>query len=113
MERKILKKAALIADQRETFAVRVIGDVPCVSPSGYCAWRGRPERPRKAANRALLTEIRRVHAAHRGRGHRASRSRAERLMRHEGIRAGALRRFRACPALREIIAKVRRGATGS
>jgi hypothetical protein len=38
-----------------------------VSPAGYYAWRGRPESPRKAANRALLTEIRQVHTAHRGR----------------------------------------------
>jgi HTH-like domain len=33
----------------------------------FYAWRGRPESLRKTANRALLTEIRRVHMAHRGR----------------------------------------------
>ena len=58
-------KFRLIADQRETFPVRVMCDVMDVSPVGY--WRGRPESPRKAANRALPTEIRRVHTAHRGR----------------------------------------------
>ncbi len=61
----------------------------------------------KVANRALLTEIRRVHTTHRGRygaprihaalradGQTASRSRVERLMHHHGIRARTPRRFR-------------------
>ena len=60
-------KFRLIEDQREAFPVRVMCDVMGVSAAGYYAWRGRPESPRKAANRALLTEIRRVHSAHRGR----------------------------------------------
>ena len=61
-------KFRLIEDQREAFPVHVMCDVRGVSPgAGYYAWRGRPESPRKAANRALLTEIRRVHLAHRGR----------------------------------------------
>ncbi len=102
-------KFRLIEDQREAFPVRVMCDVMGVSAAGYYAWRGRPESPRKAANRALLTEIRRVHLAHRGRygvprihaalhslGHTASRGRIERLMRHHGIRAIMARRFRAC-----------------
>ena len=54
-------KFRLIEDQRERFPVRVVCDVMGVSPAGYYAWRGRPESPRKMANRALLTEIRRVH----------------------------------------------------
>ena len=58
-------KFRLIADQRETLPVRVMCDVLDVSPAGYYAWRGRPESLRKMANRALLTEIRRVHMAHR------------------------------------------------
>jgi transposase InsO family protein len=102
-------KFRLIADQREMFPVRVMCDVMGVSPAGYYAWRGRPESPRKAANRALLTEIRRVHTAHRGRygaprihaalragGYMASRGRVARLMRHQGIRAITPRRFRVC-----------------
>ena len=60
-------KFRLIEDQRERFPVRVVCDVMGVSPAGYYAWRGRPESPRKMANRALLTEIRRVHTTHRGR----------------------------------------------
>jgi putative transposase len=98
-----------IADQRETFPVRIMCDVMGVSPAGYYAWRGRPESPRKIANRVLLTEIRRVHTAHRRRygaprihaalraeGYRASRGRVERLMRYHGIRALTPRRFRVC-----------------
>jgi hypothetical protein len=78
MEREILKNAAhllgttemkfhIIEDQRETFPIRVLCDVMGVSPAGYYAWRGRPESPRKTANRALLAEIRSLHLAHRGR----------------------------------------------
>jgi transposase-like protein len=120
MEREILKKRCAffrkrrneippIEDQREMFPVRVMCDVMGVSPAGYYAWRGRPESPGKAANRALLTGIQRVHAAHRGRycaprihaalhaeGHKASRGRVERLMRHHGIQAQTQRRFRVC-----------------
>jgi len=32
-----------------------------VSPSGYYAWRSRPDSPRQIANRDLLADIRRVH----------------------------------------------------
>jgi hypothetical protein len=35
-----------------------------VSPSGYYAWGSRPDSSRKLANRALLVDIRRVHAQH-------------------------------------------------
>ena len=102
-------KFRLIEDQREAFPVRVLCDVTGVSAAGYYAWRGRPESPRKAANRVLLAEIRRLHLAHRGRygaprihmalrseGHTASRGRVERFMRHHGIRAITARRFRVC-----------------
>ncbi|MGC2094493.1 MAG: IS3 family transposase, partial [Methylocella sp.] len=90
-------KFRLIEDRRETFKVRAMCGVPGVSLAGYCAWRGRPERHRKAVNRALLAGIRRVHTSHRGRsgaprihaalraeGHKASRGRGARLIRHQG-----------------------------
>jgi putative transposase len=99
----------MIEDQREMFPVRVLCDVMGVSAAGYYAWRSRPESSRKAANRVLLCEIRRLHLAHRGRygaprihaalrglGHTASRGRVERLMRHHGIGAMVPRRFRVC-----------------
>ena len=100
-------KFRLIEEQRKMFPVRALCDVMGVSPAGYYAWRGRPESLRKAANRVLLSEIRRLHVAHRGRygaprihaalrglGHMASRGRVERLMRHHGIQAIMPRRFR-------------------
>ena len=45
----------LIEDQRDVWPVRVICDALSVSPSGYYAWRSRPESPRKIANRELLS----------------------------------------------------------
>src|SRR5215467_14669673 len=54
----------LIEDHREIWPVRVMCEALSVSPSGYYAWRSRPDSPRKIANRALLVDIRRVHAQH-------------------------------------------------
>jgi transposase InsO family protein len=100
-------KFRFIEDHRDTWPVRLMCDALEVSRSGYYAWRGRPESPRAAANRALLAAIRCVHARHRGRygaprihaalraeGRFVSRSRVERLMHRHGIRAMTQRRFR-------------------
>jgi putative transposase len=102
-------KFRFIEDQRVILPVRVLCDVMGVSPAGYYGWRRRPESFRQAANRALLSEIRRLRLAHRGRygaprihaalrdlGHGASRGRIERFMRCHGIRAMAPRCFRVC-----------------
>ena len=99
----------IIEDCRDEYPVRVLCEALDVSPSGYYAWRSRPESPRKTANRALLTEIRqlheqhrkrygapRIHAALRAHGRIVSRGRVERLMRHHGIRAQRPRAFRVC-----------------
>jgi putative transposase len=99
----------LIEDQRDIWPVRVICDALSVSPSGFYAWRSRPESARKIANRELLVDIRRVHADHRGRygaprihaelraeGQIVSRKRIERVMHRHGIRAHAPRRYRIC-----------------
>jgi len=98
-----------IEDQRGVWPVRVMCDALSVSPSGYYAWRSRPESPRNIADRGFLGDIRRVHAHHRERygaprihaelraeGHTVSRKRIERVMRQYGIRARAPRRYRAC-----------------
>src|SRR6266853_1276190 len=90
----------LIEDHRLVWPVRVMCDALSVSPSGYYAWRSRPESPCKIANR----ELQRIHAHHRGRysaprihaelraeGKAVSRKRIERVMRHHGIRARAPR----------------------
>ena len=99
----------LIEDDRDVWPVRVMCDAPSVSPSGFYAWRSRPESPREIANRELLRDIRRVHGDHRGRygapridaalraeGQSVSRKRIERVMRRHGIRAHAPRRYRVC-----------------
>lgn len=97
-----------IEDHRQEHPVRLMCRVLGVSPSGYYAWRGRPESPRTLANRRLLADVRRLHAQHRGRygsprihaalraeGDTVSRGRIERLMRRHGLRGVAARRF--CP----------------
>src|SRR5207237_4357464 len=89
--------------------VRVMCAALSVSPSGYYTWRSRPDSPRKIANRALLVDIRRVHAQHQERygaprihaelraaDHTVSRKRVERVMHRQGIRARTPRRYRVC-----------------
>jgi putative transposase len=78
--------------------VRRLCQVLGVSPSGYYAWRERPESAQVRANRKLLVEIRSVHAHSRGtygsprvyadlrlRGFRVGRNRIARLMRLEKL----------------------------
>lgn len=99
----------IIADCCDEYPVRVLCDALGVSPSGYYAWRTRPESPRKAANRQLLGDIRRLHDTHRLRygvprihaalranGHTASRGRLERLMRRHGLQAQRAKTYRVC-----------------
>jgi len=99
----------LIEDHRDVWPVRVMCDALTVSPSGFYAWRSRPESPRKIANRELLADIQRVHAQHRERygaprihvelraeGHTVSRKRVARLMHRHGIQARAPQRYRVC-----------------
>lgn len=111
-----------IEDHRQEHPVRLMCRVLGVSPSGYYAWRGRPESARTVANRRLLADVRRLHAQHRGRygsprihrarpiprrdvgkadraalraeGDTVSRGRIERLMRRHGLRGAAAHRFR-------------------
>ena len=96
-----------IEQHARTYPVRLMCRVLQVSPSGYYAWRSRPESPRDKANRDLLEKVQRLHGQHHGRygsprmhaalraeGHPVSRGRVERLMRRHGIRALARRRFR-------------------
>lgn len=100
---------AFIEQHAGTYPVRLMCRVLEVSPSGYHAWRIRPESSRASANRDLVCQIRRIEGCHRGRygsprmhaalraeGHRCSRGRVERLMRRHRIRALAGRRYRPC-----------------
>ena len=54
----------LVEDHQGVWPARVMCDALSVSPSGYYAWRSRPDGLRKIANRHLLADIRRVHAQH-------------------------------------------------
>ena len=56
-----------IRDHAGRWPVRLMCRVLEVSASGYYAWRNRPESARAAANRALLADLRRLHAEHHGR----------------------------------------------
>ena len=56
-----------IRDPADRWPVRLMCRVLEVSASGYYAWRSRPESVRSAANRALLVDVRRLHAEHHGR----------------------------------------------
>lgn len=98
---------AFIDEHSSIWPVRAMCRVLQVSPSGYYAWRDRPESARAAANRHLLVEVRRLHARHgrrygsprmhaalRAEGYGCSRGRIERLMHANGIRALASGRFR-------------------
>lgn len=92
-------KFGFVDEHRKVWPVRVMCAVLGLSASRYYAWRGRPESRRAAANRALLDDIRlihaessgtygspRVHAILRGHGRRVGRCRIERLMRRAGLR---------------------------
>lgn len=89
-----------VEDHRTDYPVRVLCAALAVSPSGFYAWRSRPESVRAAENRTLLEQIRqvhgdsggrygspRVHAVLRSRSIRVGRGRVERLMRYHGVRA--------------------------
>jgi transposase InsO family protein len=79
-----------------------------VSPSGFYAWQQRPESARAGRDRQLRMQIRASYAASRGRygrprvwkdlheaGERVSEKRVGRLMREDGLRARARKRFRS------------------
>jgi putative transposase len=98
-------KFQFIREHAGCWPVRLMCQVLGVSHSGYDDWRDRPESKRALANRQLLGEIRRIEARHGSRYgsprmHAALRaegrscSRVARLMRANGIRAVAGRRFR-------------------
>lgn len=91
----------------QQFPITVLCRVLEVAPSGYYAWRTRPESPRQQANRALSEQIQAVHTHSRGtygrrrvhaqlcaRGTPCSRNRVARLMRLHGLEARPRRRFR-------------------
>jgi hypothetical protein len=92
-------KFGFVDEHRAVWPIRAMCAALGLLASGYYAWRAWPESQRAAANRALLGDIRlihaessgtygspRVHAVLRGHGRRVSRSMIERLMRRAGLR---------------------------
>ena len=78
------------------------------SPSGFYAWHTRPASARARRDQHLRVQVRASHAASRGRygrprvwkdlheaGERISQKRVGRLMREEGLRGRARKRFRS------------------
>ena len=58
---------AFIEQHVDTFPVRLMCRVLEVSPSGFYAWRSRPESARTARDRHLLAKVRRLQVQHHGR----------------------------------------------
>lgn len=100
-------KYAVMERQRGRHPVRVMCAALEVSPSGYYAWRSRPESQRSRADRELKKVIRLVFEESRGtygspriqlelreQGLRLGRERIARLMREERLRPAKTRRFR-------------------
>lgn len=97
-----------IQEHDRRYPIRLMCRALAVSPAGYYAWRGRPESRRVAANRTLLATIRMVHqesrqtygspriwrALHK-QGHQVGEHRVARLMRHDGLRAKTVKKWRA------------------
>ena len=98
----------VIQEHDRRYPIRLMCRSLAVSPAGYYAWRGRPESRRAAANRTLLVTIRVLHQdsrqtygspsiwrALRAQGHRVGEHRVARLMRHDGLRATTVKKWRA------------------
>jgi transposase InsO family protein len=99
---------AFIAAEKASFPVRVLCRVLDVSRAGFYAWEARAPSGHAQADARLGVEIAaihaesrerygspRVHAELRDRGHRTSRKRVARLMRHHQLASRRRRRFRA------------------
>lgn len=99
---------AFIQAEKASFSVRMLCRVLQVSPSGFYAWRDRPVSTRARRDQQLRVLVRashaasrcrygspRVHADLREQGEAVSRKRVARLMRVEGLRARARKRFKS------------------
>lgn len=101
-------KFRFISDHRGTFNVGRMCKILNVSPSGYHAWKNRPESRRSLENRILEDKIRVLHKASHGiygsprvhrdlveAGVRCGKNRVARIMRKAGIRSRTKRKFKA------------------
>lgn len=98
---------AFIAVEKAHFPVRALCRVLEVSRAGFYAWHERAPSPHAQADERLGLEVAAIHAESRtrygsprihaelvDRGHRTSRKRVARLMRHRGLAGRRRRRFR-------------------
>lgn len=98
---------AVIERLRDQYPIILMCKVLEVSPSGYYAWRGRPESARSRADRLLKEKIRfvfdksretygspRIHDELQDQGIRCGRKRVARLMKEEQLKPKKARRFR-------------------
>ena len=101
-------KYRVIKEHDRRYPIRLMCRALAVSPAGYYAWRDRPESQRAAANRTVLATIRVLHQnsrqtygspsiwdALRKQGQHIGEHRVARLMRHAGIRAKTVKKWRA------------------
>ena len=101
-------KFQFITQHQGVFPIRCMCETLEVSPSGYYAWRNRPECRRKREDRRLVLEIKAIHMENRGaygsprihaelkaRQMRHGKKRVARLMRENGIRAKQKKKFKA------------------
>ena len=96
---------ACIDRRRSRYPVRMMCRLLEVSPSGYYAWRARPESARAQRDRELTASIRRVHEASKGvygspRVHAELVAEGVRVGRHKVARLMRLERLRGCPKRR-------------
>lgn len=98
----------VIQEHDRRYPIRLMCRALAVSAAGYYAWRSRPESSRSIQTRTLLSAIRVIHRESREtsgspriwnalvkQGHRVGEHRVARLMRHGGIRAKTVTKWRA------------------
>ena len=98
----------VIQEHDRRYPIRLMCRALAVSAAGYYAWRSRPESARSIQTRTLLSAIRVIHQESREtygspriwdvlvkQGHRVGEHRVARLMRHGGIRAKTITKWRA------------------
>lgn len=98
----------MIKSNETDFSIKMMCRMLKVSRSGYYGWKRRPPSKRSQANDALATNIKRVFDDEKGRvgsprvvrrlhdeGHSANRNRVAKIMRENGLRAKAARKYKA------------------
>ncbi len=109
-------KFGFVQEHRGTFRVGMMCRVLKVSRSGYYAWRHREPSRREVEDRRHAESIREVHRESRGiygsprvhqalqqRGTPCGKHRVARIMRQEGLRGRAARRFRSVSTKRSTV----------